>query len=195
VFAAAALMSARNLAVASLVLLPVCAAGFSEVGSLRTSDRPRSARLVGALGVAVALPLTLGRLDQRDLNLDAYPVVALSYLEAQGIDTREVRLAEPDIVGNLIGYVYGPERRVFYDDRFDMFPEAVTDAHVALVQTRFDLRDQLREYDIDLVVVGGSSPTAQVLLGDEDWRAMYLDDDWALLCRRGADLGPSAGDC
>jgi hypothetical protein len=195
VFVAAALLGARNVSVASLVLLPVCAAGFAEVGSLRTADRPRSARWVGALGIAVALPLTLGRLDLRDLNLDSYPVVALAYLDEQGIDTRSVRLAEPDIVGNLIGYVYGPEERVFYDDRFDMFPERVTDAHLALVQTSTDMRAELDEFDIDLVVVGRSSTTAQVLLGDEAWRAMYLDDDWLLVCRRGADLGSPAGPC
>jgi hypothetical protein len=195
VFTAAALLSARNLAVASLLLLPVCAAGFDDVGSLRTSDRPRSARLVGAVAVAVAVAMTLVRLDQRDLNLDRYPIAALAYLEGQGVDTREVRMAEPDIVGNLIGYVYGPEQRAFYDDRFDMFPDEVTDAHVALVQARPDMREKLDDYDIDLVVLGSSSPSAQVLLGDGRWRAMYLDDDWVLLCRRGASLGSSSSAC
>ena len=36
--------------------------------------------------------------------------------------------------GNLVDYVYGPEQRTFYDDRFDMFPEDVSEAHLALVQ-------------------------------------------------------------
>jgi hypothetical protein len=195
VFVAAALLGARNLVVASVVLLPVCAAGFGELGSLRTSARPRIARAVGALGLAVLVLLTLGRLGERDLNLDRYPVGALAYLEEGGIDTRDVRLAEPDIVGNLIGYVYGPEGRVFYDDRFDMFPDDVTDAHLALVKAEPKMREQLDLFDIDLVVLGSSSPSAQILVEDPRWRAMYLDDDWVLLCRRGASLGAQAPAC
>ena len=63
------------------------------------------------------------------LNLDRYPIGALAYLEETGIDTREVRMAGVDFVGNLIDYVYGPEQRTFYDDRFDMFPEDISEAH------------------------------------------------------------------
>ena len=78
--------------------------------------------------------LTVARLDQPDLNLDRYPIGALAYLEETGIDTREVRMAGVDFVGNLVDYVYGPEQRTFYDDRFDMFPEDISEAHVALAQ-------------------------------------------------------------
>ena len=195
VFTAAALLGARNLVVASVLMLPISAAGFADIGSLRTADRPRIARTVGVVALALTLAVTMVRLDQRDLNLDRYPIGALAYLEEVGVDTQEVRLAEPDIVGNLVGYVYGPEQRAFYDDRFDMFPQEVTDAHVALVQTRVNMREELDQYEIDLVVVGTTSPTAQVLLGDAAWRALYVDPDWVLICRRGSSVGGSAGRC
>jgi hypothetical protein len=195
VFTAAALLGARNLVVASLVLLPACAPALEGLGSLRTSARPRLARLVGTAGVAMLVAVTAARLDQPDLRLDRYPVGALAYLEDARIDTRETRLAARDIVGNLMEYVYGPERRVFYDDRFDMFPIDVTDAHLALLQTHPPLRAELDDLRIDLVLVGNETPTAQVLGEDLRWRTLYTDEGWVLLCRRGASLGGGAPDC
>ena len=44
-----------------------------------------------------------------------------------------MHLAGVDFVGNLVDFVYGPEQRTFYDDRFDMFPEDISDAHLAVV--------------------------------------------------------------
>jgi hypothetical protein len=191
VFTAAALLGSRNLVVASLLMLPASAIGFADIGSLRTADRPEIARVLGIVGVAMALLLTVIRFDQQDLDLRRYPIDAFAYLEEKGIDTREVHLAEPDLVGNVMGYIYGPQHRVFYDDRFDMFPQDVTDAEVALLQAEPSLREELDRFDIDLVVVSATSPSVQVLLGDGTWRAMYLDPRWTLLCRRDATLGSS----
>ena len=78
---------------------------------------------------------------------------SLAYIEEKGIDTREVRLAGVDFVGNLIDFVYGPERRTFYDDRFDMFPADVTEAHMAVVTGAPTMRSELDAFDIDLVAV------------------------------------------
>ena len=141
--------------------------------------------------------LTLARLDQRDLDLDRYPVVALAYLEERGIDTREVRLAAPDIVGNLVDYVYGPEQRVFYDDRFDMFPDDVTEAHAgpACRQTRrcrSDL-DELRHRPGH--ASQRRSPTAQVLAAPMPGGRSTSMTQWVLLCRRDADLGGTPARC
>jgi hypothetical protein len=195
VFTAAALLGARNLVVASLVFLPVTAPALAGLGSLTTSARPRLARLAGAAGVATLVLLTAARFDQRPMDLDSYPIGPLAYLEEAEVDTREVRLATPDVVGNLLGYIYGPQGRAFYDDRFDMFPDEVSAAHVALIQAKPSLRGDLEELEIDLVTTPRGSPTAQLLALDPVWRTIYLDDDWVLLCHREADLGGTAGRC
>lgn len=195
VFTAAALLGARNLVVASLAMLPAMAPALSGAGSLSSFDRPRVARLAGIGSVAVVLLLTLGRLDQAPLNLRRYPVASLAYLEEQGIDTRQVRLAAPDYVGNLVDFVYGPERRTFYDDRFDMFPDRASDAHLALLGGTPPMREHLDEYDIDLVVVLTESASGQILTGDPQWRPLFADDRFTLLCRRGSDLGGQVGTC
>ena len=95
-----------------------------------------------------------------------------------------MRLATPDVVGNLVGYVYGPEQRVFYDDRFDMFPEDITEAaRGAGAHPSAALQEHLDELDIDLVTVG-RSPTAQVLGGSDLWRTLFLDESWPALPAR-----------
>jgi hypothetical protein len=195
VFSAAALLGARNLVVASLAMLPVMAPGLSGFGRLSSFDRPRPARLAGVAGVGVILLLSLARAGQDSINLKRYPTGPLTYLESQGVDTREVHLAGPDFVGNLVDYIYGPEQRTFYDDRFDMFPEDVTKAHLAVVLGTPDLRSELDDFDIDLVTVVSSSSTGQILTGDPGWRPLFLDDHWVLLCRRGSELGGTAGTC
>jgi hypothetical protein len=191
-FSGAALLGARNLVIASLVMLPVMAGALTDVGTLSSTDRPRAARVAALAGVAVMALLTVARFNQAPLDLGKYPVGTLAYLEETGIDTRDVRLAAVDYVGNLIDYVYGPDRRTFYDDRFDMFPDDLSNAQRAVVTGAPTLRRELDTYDIDLVAAQSASSTGQLLTTDPDWRVLFLDDDWTLLCRRGADLGPSA---
>jgi hypothetical protein len=190
-FSGAALLGARNVVIASLVMLPIMAAALADVGTLSSSDRPRAARVAGLAGVAVVALLTVARFNQAPLDLGKYPVGTLAYLEESGIDTREVRLAAVDYVGNLMDFVYGPERRTFYDDRFDMFPDDLSNAQRAVVTGAPTLRRELDRYDIDLVAAQGDSSTGQLLTTDPAWRVLFLDDDWVLLCRRGADLGSS----
>jgi hypothetical protein len=188
IFSAAALLGSRNVVVASLVMLPLMADALSGIGSMQARERARPARLAALAGVAVLVLLTAARVDQEPLNLRRYPVAALAYLEEARIDTRNVRMNAPDYAGNFLEFVYGPERRVFYDDRFDMFP-----AEVSRVQTAFNLaapglQPGLERHDIDLVLVPIDSATGQVLVADPSWRVLYLDETWSILCRRGAAI-------
>ncbi len=195
VFAGAALLGARNLTVASLALLPTMAEALRGVGSLSWSERPRSSPAMFAAVMALAAVLGVARLQQTPLRLSAYPVDVLAYLEEVDVDTREHRMAARELVGNLLTYVYGPDRRVFYDDRFDMFPAEVSEAQLALGAARPSVFSQLAAFDIELITVGRSEPMALVLTKDPAWRILYLDERWLLACERGADLGGSVGRC
>jgi hypothetical protein len=195
VFAALALLGVRNVTMASLVFLPVMAPGLNGFGTLSSRDRAPGARLLGVVGVATIAALTLTRSTQTDLELRKYPVAALAYLESNDVDTREVRLAAPDFVGNLVDFVYGPERRTFYDDRFDLFPSDITQANFALLNARSTFREDLDDLDIDVVLVENPSPSGQIIVLDPAWRALFQDDDWLMSCRRGTDLGGALGTC
>lgn len=194
-FGAAALLSARNLAVASVVMVPVMAASIPEMGTLRSTQRPRFAAVLGAVGVVAVVLLASARLGQRDYELRGYPVDALAYLDEAGVDLTAHHLASQDVVGNLQELIYGATGQVFYDDRFDMFPDDVTEAHLALVQSSPSVRAELAGHDIELVVWDRSAAAAQRLVVDPDWRVLYTDEHTVLACRRGADLGGTVGDC
>jgi hypothetical protein len=195
VFGAAALLGARNLTVASLLLVPGMAAAAPDLGTLRASGRAAGARaLVGVAAVGLVLVIAV-RTGQPDFNLRAYPVDALAYLDRRGIDLEDRPTATPDIAGNFIESVYGAGSRVFYDDRFDMFPKDVSAAHLSLVRSGPGVRDALDDHDIDLVVWGRESPLSQLLIADPAWRALYSDEGWMVLCRRGAPLGGDGDTC
>lgn len=188
VFMGAALLGSRNIAVASIALLPSMAASVSGLGSLRSRTRPGLGRPLLAVLMLAAAILVVLRLDSAPSRLSAYPVDALGYLEGVGIDTREVRLAAPEAVGNLVTYVYGAERRVFYDDRFDMYPSEVSEAQLALAKAYPSVLTDLGRYEVDLILVRRSQSMALVLTAEPDWRTLFTDERWLLSCRRGAVL-------
>lgn len=195
VFGAIALLGARNLPVASLVLLPVLASAAPTWGTLRSRARSPFASVLATLGVAAALLFGAVRLGQRDFELRGYPIDALAYLQAHRVDLTEHRMASKDVVGNVMELLDGPRGEVFYDDRFDMFPDAVSQAHLSLVQDGPTLRSDLARYDVELVVWERSSATGQRLIVDPAWRVLYTDESWLVVCRRGVDLGGDIGRC
>jgi hypothetical protein len=71
----------------------------------------------------------------------------------------------------------------------------VSEDHLNLVQGGSGARAALDDNDIDLVVWSRDSGTAARLATDPAWRVLYTDEDWALLCRRDADLGGHLGTC
>lgn len=195
VFVAAALVSSRNITIASLVLLPIMAEGAPSGGTLRSSDRIGIGRPLAALGLALVVAVVAVRTDEPPLTLERYPVDALADLDERGVDLVQARLAAPDIVGNLLEYVYGEGRRVYYDDRFDMFPQEVSDAHLALVSSGPQIRQHLDDARIDVVVVGRDAPAATWLAADPEWRVLFSDERWLSACRRGSRLGGAASGC
>ncbi|MEO7571962.1 MAG: hypothetical protein ABIX10_05945 [Acidimicrobiales bacterium] len=195
VFATAALLGARNLPVASILLLPVMASAAPALGSLRSSGRDRTARMLAAAGLAGLVLVVMSRLRQPDFDLRSYPVDALAHLEEASVVLEAHRLATPDTAGNLLELLYGSGERVFYDDRFDMFPDEVSAAHLSLVRADTGVRDALAGHDIDLVLWTRRGSLVQRLSVDPAWRVIYSDEQWTTLCRRGAELGGDLGRC
>ncbi len=191
VFLAAALLGSRNIVVASIAWLPAMAMAVGDVGGIRSTDRTPVARVLGVVAVAAMVLLASARLQLAPVDLDRYPVDLFAYLEEQEVDTTEVRLAAPDYVGNFVGFVYGPEERVFFDDRFDMFPDEVAQAALDLTLVRPAVLASLDDFDIALVAVPRTSPLALVLANEPGWRALYHDERWVLSCRRSAELAPA----
>ncbi|MEX2293191.1 MAG: hypothetical protein WD691_05335 [Acidimicrobiales bacterium] len=187
VFLAAALVGLRNVPVAALVFLPVLAAAAPTWGSLRCDDRSPLSALVGGLAVAAAVLFGAARAGQHHFELSAFPIDALAFLRHEHVDLAQHHMVTKDSVGNLIELLDGPREEVFYDDRFDMFPDAVSRAHLAMVQSGPTVRTELETYGIELVLWQRGAAVAQRLIVDPEWRVLYTDDVWVLLGRRGTD--------
>lgn len=195
VFGSAALLGLRNVPVASLVMLPGMATGASGLGQLRSDARSRVAAAVALLGAATAVLACWVRLDQPDFRLGGYPVDALAFVQASGVDVNRHRLAAPDSAGNFQELIYGPGRRVFYDDRFDLFSPRTSADHLALVNAGTGVRSTLERNDIELVLWERDSPLGQRLVADPAWRLLYSDDTWLVVCKRGAPIGGRLQTC
>jgi hypothetical protein len=128
--------------------------------------------------------------------LGEYPMRSLRQIDRWEIDLEDVRMASIDRVGNLLELQHGPGHRVFFDDRFDMFPTTVTKGAFAL--NRGEPRSQavLDRWDIDLVLWPRTAALSAILGTSTEWRGLYDgEDEWVLYCRVGAVLGGQLGTC
>lgn len=196
VFVPAALVGSRNISVASIALLPGIAEGLRGVGALAATTRSRLAVPLLALTATLIAVVGVARLKERSIELRPYPIDVLAYLEEREVDLTEDRMAAPELVGNLLTFVYGADgRRVFYDDRFDMYPSPVSEAHLALTNAERSLFADLARYEVDLVAVRVDHPTALVLAREPSWRVLLVGERWQLSCLRGAKITGTIGTC
>ena len=190
VFAVAALLGTRNMVFGSMVLVAACAPGLAGIGTLRTSTTaPRGGAVVAGVLVALSGLLLVSAFTEDHYNVsDRYPVRAIGLFEQEDVDLTEHHLVSLDIVGNLLTSLYPDDRVVYFDDRFDMYPEEVAQGNLRLLRGRAGWRTALEEVDADLVIWSRQQPLSQLLAIDPGWRTVLVEDDWVTFCRRGADL-------
>jgi hypothetical protein len=184
-FFASGLLAVRNLGVASLVVVTMVAPSLAGlVGRLDGAVRSRLSRVVGAaagagLAAAVAL-VVLGA----PVDLAGYPRDQVDWLEARSLVASDgVVLAQRETVGNYLTLRYGPEARVFMDDRFDFHPPDVIADHNALVMGG-DMAGVLDRRRVDVVLWATGSPLERWLARDPAWDVVQRDHDWFIACRR-----------
>jgi hypothetical protein len=181
VFGVLGIVALRNTALASFALAPVLARGLGKVGTL-TGDR-RSTLSAGAFAVVMALGLVLA-VDAANgpvYRLHSYPVRELAWMRSHGY-LRD-RVATQDFVGNLRTLQEGRGRNVFFDDRFDMYPHAVSSAAFDLLVAKPDYQTILDRYRVDTVLWERSLPLASVLRADRRWRVVRTTKSWVVVTR------------
>jgi hypothetical protein len=184
VFTAAALLGARNVVVASLVITPGLAVGLAGLGSITGAERPRAGRpaaiVLGALGLLIVISSVNGRV----FRLDPYPEDAVAWMDRRGLFDEPHRVAAPDYAGNFLEARDGAQGVVFMDDRYDMFPVDVVDDYITLLEGRTGWDEVLDRRDIDTVLWTTDDPTGQLLTASTDWVIVYHDDLWLVARRR-----------
>ena len=195
VFTAAALLGARNVAVASMVLIPGMARGLTGLGSINGDKRSPVAAVAIAALLVVALVVTSSSLDQPAWQLETFPVDAVAWMDANGLHRDDLHVASGDTVGNYLELLYGEDAGAFIDDRVDMYPPAVVDDYLTLLHGDPGWRDVLDRRDVDLVLWGRSAALTGLLAESHDWRILYQDASWSVACRRGTPLGDTGSTC
>jgi hypothetical protein len=191
VFLIAALLGARNIAVASLAFTPIIAAAWTDVGGLRTDARPRLGRVAVLAMVAYFALAVVSATTGPHFDVSPYPVRILDYLDDHHVDLQSVRMGEPERVGNLLELRNGPRHEVFFDDRFDMFSDELNRQMVQLLGGQPGVVRILDEQRLDLFLWPTASPTTQIVADTDAWVRLREREGWSLLCRRGAELGPT----
>lgn len=181
IFLGAALLGARNVVTASLVLVPGLAACLQGLGTLDGSERRLLFRPAAAVMVAGALVLAIAQLDRPMRKIEGhYPVRAIAVAEARGLIGPGHRLVVQDFVGNYLEGLYGPSASVFIDDRYDMFPKSLVVEYADLLGGRPDWRAILSRRRAEAVLWEKDQPLGQLLELSPDWRVVYLDSRWLL---------------
>ena len=188
-FGAMGFVASRNIAVASLVLLPGMAAGLAGVGALKGRERGRGTVLGAVALVLVGVLVVVGGLQRPAYDLGRFPVDAVAWLDDQGLLEPGQRRMAPDYAGNYLELVLGEDARVFDDDRVDMYPRGVIEDAVGLTRGSGASRGILDRWEPDTVIWPRSGALSEVLLADPAWRLAYLDDRWTVFLPAGRSSG------
>lgn len=186
VFLAASLFASRNVGPLAVVVAPVLGRALrptpTSEGSVRALGSARTNRAMLALiaGAFVFFALSIFTTDPIDIR--AYPARSVSWLEENGLLTGTHRVAHEDFVGNYLILRYGEESRVFIDDRYDMYPVAVTRDYRTLLEGRPGVVEVLERQKIDVVLWEKDLPLVQILRAS-GWRETFSEEDYVVLQR------------
>jgi hypothetical protein len=183
VFVAAALVSRRNIALASLVVLPLLARGLPAMGRLHAS-RVSNAIHLGALafvGLLVALPLVAVRGPHVDVG--RYPEDAVGAMENElGLVPGETRIIHPDYVGNYLDIRYGDAGATWIDDRFELHDPALVADYLVLLDGGPEWASVLERYDAEAILWPRDEVLVELATKVGEWITVWSDEEWVVLC-------------
>lgn len=188
-FLAAGLLAMRSLPLAAIVLAPVLGRILRQPDS--KPDRPPAvggsdrANRVVAVAIAAAFVLFGASIwSSEPLRLDSYPQAAVTFLDREGVLREPHRVAHADFVGNYLQLRYGPQVKVFIDDRVDMYPAAVSRDYRTLLTGGPGALGTLDRHRIDVVLWDRELPLAGLLEASGQWQEVFGEGDWRVFRRR-----------
>lgn len=191
-----ALLGVRNIAVFSIVSLPVLArhlnAWLEEQNFRLNWDRLPAHGVFLAANWLVVIALGLGALvqifnaadpERVAERLEEYlPVDAVAYMNENHLPANLYNSY------NWGGYLIWAARDypVYVDGRTDLYGDDLLPVFAQTYLARPEWRDNLDQAGINTVLVERSSPLAELLFVDDDWERVYKDDVAVILVRRDA---------
>jgi hypothetical protein len=184
VFTAAALLGARNTVVASLVMIPGLARCLTGLGSITGAERRSVNRVAAGALAAIAALAMLVAANGPIYSFNGYPVAAITWADRTGRLGPESRLVSRDFVGNFLEGRYGTRVKVFFDDRFDMYPSSLVEDFVVLSNGGPGWEQVLEKYRPTAVLWRSAEPLGQLLTDSSRWRVVYSDQEYLIAVPR-----------
>jgi hypothetical protein len=198
-FSYLALVSARNISTAALIIVPLLARHVTAIVAELHELRPWLARLFDPPPARRTFPLLNGTL----LALVLLAVIlkaadaALPATNAKFVATQEpvqavdyLQQAQPPGPlfnaynwGGYLSWRLYPAYPVFVDGRTDLFDGALLRQYLTAALGQPSYRAVLDQYGINLVLIEQGSPLAQRLMLDTAWRPLYADVQSAVFQR------------
>jgi len=183
-FTAAALLGARNVVIASIILLPGLARGLADLGEVTGKERRAIHRPIAVVLAAVAVLSMVAAAAGPVYSFNGYPVAAVTWAEHNGMLTPDARVVARDFVGNYLEVRYGTRVKVFVDDRFDMFPTSVLEDTFALNRGSPTWETSIDAYHPTAVLWPTKEPVGQYLAASDRWRVVYTDEEFLIAVPR-----------
>ncbi len=175
------LYAIRNVGLTAIAILPVLAR-LVRNDAPRPDDRRSIHRLmVIAAGCALVFGIVHAA-GERDWRLRAYPVNAYKAVQQQRLEGR--RLFTTDAWGGYVIATAWPAQKVFFDDRYDMYPIAVNRDYGTIANLEPSWAQLLDRYDVEVVMFPRKRVLVQGLADRQDWVRIYSDDVAVVYARR-----------
>lgn len=181
-FVASGLLAQRNLPMAAIVAAPVLARSLGRRPDGAMSSRSRDVRplvnvaIAAALGALAAVFVAVAA-TQPALAFEGYPV------RASRLYARPARVVTTDVAAGYLILRDGREANVFFDDRVDMYPLAMTRDYLRLLKGDADALEVLERRQVDVVVWEARRPLHAQLAASESWRRVGRRDGWLVWVR------------
>lgn len=172
VFSAAASIAARNVAVASVVLVPILARGFADLGSI-TDIRSRATRVASALLAVLLFVLVISTAASGDFRFDAYPVSSVDFLDKHQLLDGSIRVVEQDFAGNYLELRYDGQMPVFIDDRYDLHDRRLIADYLKLADGATGWDEVLDRLGVDVVLWRADEQLVPLLASSTTWRLAF----------------------
>lgn len=199
--AASGLFAARNIPVASMLLIMVSAplwsrspekAGSSGMRSfldgMNSTERQFKGHFWPIAIVLVTLLICLhsGRLSTRqmmDAHFDQqrFPVGAVNFLQQSG---NRARVFSFDSWGGYLIYRLYPETKVFIDDRHDFYGDATLQEYLKILHVESGWNDVLDRWNVNVAVLPSKAKISQALRQLGGWAVRYEDSVATVFVRR-----------
>jgi hypothetical protein len=190
VLLATAFAAQRNIAIATIAIVPVFANHLGLLLHSRDVAPLASARAISPAGrwvsevliclVAIGFARYSGILKP-GINASGYPADALNFMNSHRLSGNVL----PDYAwGEYVIWHGGPGTKVFIDSRYDLgYPPQVIADFMALDKGKAGGEHTLASYRTDFVLVKRDWPSARLMDSQPDWRLIYSDDVARLYAR------------